>query len=101
METADESYKAEIEKFKEEMNDVLKQIDILVYVLERGAVFTGDSVNIILSRYEKIPDDIQKAFCDLKKNAGDIIIPKAEDEKTDFVERCFLSWKQEFDGNKI
>jgi hypothetical protein len=85
METADEPYKAELQKFKEKMNETIKDIRTLEYVLEYG-YFENDTVDSVLKRYGKvILNDIKNAFSTLDKNAGDFKVNKQASATTNFA----------------
>ncbi|MDR2654265.1 MAG: hypothetical protein LBB39_03065, partial [Mycoplasmataceae bacterium] len=48
MQTADESYKAELQKFKEDMNKALLEINTLVFMLELGSYGMKPSIRDVL-----------------------------------------------------
>jgi hypothetical protein len=76
-----------IEKFKEELKKAVNNIDTLVFLLEGGANVRPEPVSRILERYDSIPHDIQNAFCDLNKNAGDAIVYKSDNATANFTEQ--------------
>jgi hypothetical protein len=93
MKTADEFYKAELEKFKEKMKKAIYGIDMAVYLLECGTNDMEYSVGDILKQYAHIGDDVRNAFDELNKNKGDEYNFEFESPTSNFVEQCLLSFK--------
>jgi hypothetical protein len=93
MKTAGENYRAELQKFKEKINNALREIDTLVFVLEYGSYEKKPTVKHVLKKYGNIPDDIRNAFDELNKSKGDKYIHRLKDPTTFFVKKCALSWE--------
>jgi hypothetical protein len=81
MKTADENYRAELEKFKKEMNETVKFIHTLEYALDGHTSFENETVGSVLKRYKKtILNDINSSFHALDKSSGGVKVNKQANE---------------------
>lgn len=70
----------EIQKFRNEIDKVLEDIEIATFMLTAGSpVGIDDTVADLVNLYEDSADNLKKAFEELRKNLGDKRIADLKD----------------------
>ena len=75
-----------IETFKEDLTDVVDDLETLVFVLEGGSTsYEGKTISEIVDRFSSILKDATEAFERLKQASGDIVIEYSSEAETNFI----------------